>query len=175
MISSLRNLRRLPDVRAPKREEGEELNEMDLLRHCLEEYKIGKYSPMYYKESELERGTLIIEEQEDEMRRESDRNKVLGGNKKVENVFTAEEQACEREAKKGMTDDESAFSVEKRFKNRLMSGRINIGLENRDILIAFIPGSNGTNIIKRITTSITLLRKSCKDINLTFFYPDFDR
>merc|ERR1712111_158773 len=51
------------------------------------------------------------DEGEEMAKRVSDQSKALTG-AKVETVMSHEEKALEREAKKGMTDDEAVFSVE---------------------------------------------------------------
>merc|ERR1711953_1647291 len=58
-----------------------------------------------------ELGSIIILEDEEISKRKMDQRKALQG-AKVENVMNAEERALEREAKKGMGDDEAKFSVE---------------------------------------------------------------
>ena len=77
----------------------------------LKDYKFGGYSPMYLSQEDLEPGTFVVTEEEDEARREADQRKSLRG-VKVDNVMTGEEKALEREAKKGMSQDEASFSVE---------------------------------------------------------------
>ena len=74
-------------------------------------YARGGYSPRYLTQDDLDLGTLVITADEDAARRESDRRAVLRGGK-VDNVMNAEEKALEREAKKGMNDDEASFAVE---------------------------------------------------------------
>ncbi|QQP56476.1 Uncharacterized protein FKW44_001155 [Caligus rogercresseyi] len=85
--------------------------ESDLLTPALEEYERGNYSPKYRQEEDLELGALVISEEEEASRRRFDQEKALKG-VKVESALNAEERALEREAKKGMKDDEACFSVE---------------------------------------------------------------
>ena len=83
----------------------------DGIRKGLNEYNKGRYSPVYYAPDDLELGTLILTVEEDQTRRDSDRARVLQGGR-VADVMTGEEKALEREAKKGMKDDEASFAVE---------------------------------------------------------------
>ncbi len=78
---------------------------------CILAYNSGGYSPTYVDQDDLELGTLVVPEDEDEAHREVDRQRVLRGGM-VDNVMNAEEKALEREAKKGMNDDEASFAVE---------------------------------------------------------------
>ena len=77
----------------------------------IDEFISGNYSPAYISEFDLELGSIIILEDEEISKRKMDQRKALQGSK-VENVMNAEERALEREAKKGMGDDEAKFSVE---------------------------------------------------------------
>jgi len=81
------------------------------LNHCLNEYRNGAYSPVYTQMSDLPPGTVTFLEEEDLARRNFDQSKALQG-AKVENVLNAEERALEKEARKGMGEDEATFSVE---------------------------------------------------------------
>ncbi len=74
-------------------------------------YIKGNYSPVYVRQDDLELGTHVVSEEEDEARRKADRDRVLKGGK-VEGVVNAEEAALEKEARKGMGGDEASFSVE---------------------------------------------------------------
>merc|ERR1719330_738418 len=75
------------------------------------DFRAGGYSPVYTRLEDLDPGTVTFLEEEDLNRRNFDQQKALKG-AKVENVLTAEEKALEKEAKKGMGDDEATFSVE---------------------------------------------------------------
>ncbi|UYV73512.1 CACTIN [Cordylochernes scorpioides] len=75
------------------------------------EYETGGYSPRLIPLSSLEPGTLLTDPEEDWKRLLFQRSQLLGTGK-VENELTKEEQAFEREARKGMVDDEASFSVE---------------------------------------------------------------
>ena len=74
-------------------------------------YEGGSYSPVYICDYELDLGTIVTTDVEEVSKRDADQGRALRGSK-VENVMNAEERALEREAKRGMTDDEAVFSVE---------------------------------------------------------------
>nr|XP_033194946.1 cactin [Bombus vancouverensis nearcticus] len=84
----------------------------DLLSESFCEYETGGYSPKYIPYSQLEPGTLVTLEEDDNQRLEYARNQVLSTGRKIQNVMTAEEQAMHREARKNMSSDEAQFSVE---------------------------------------------------------------
>ncbi|XP_012057115.1 PREDICTED: cactin [Atta cephalotes] len=84
----------------------------DLLSESFREYETGGYSPTYIPYSQLEPGTLVTQEDEDNQRLEYARQQVLNTGRKIQNVLTIEEQAMHREARKGMGSDEAQFSVE---------------------------------------------------------------
>lgn len=81
------------------------------LHVCIFAVTSGGYSPVYLRHDELELATIVVTEAEDEARQKVDQDKILKGGK-VDNVLNAEEKALEREAKKGMGDDEASFAVE---------------------------------------------------------------
>ncbi|KAH0947869.1 hypothetical protein HN011_009343 [Eciton burchellii] len=94
-------------------EEDEETNTADeLLSESFREYELGGYSPVYISQSQLEPGTIVISEEDDNQRLEYARQQVLSTGRKIQNVLTSEEQAMYREARKGMDSDEAQFSVE---------------------------------------------------------------
>jgi len=78
---------------------------------AMAEFRAGCYSPTYTDLSSLPPGTVTFLEEEDLARRNFDQAKALKGSK-VEGVLNAEEKAMEKEAKKGMGQDEATFSVE---------------------------------------------------------------
>jgi len=91
---------------------GQELDDWEAeVNLAISDYKSGCYSPVYIRLDELPPGTVTFLEEEDLARRNFDQQKALKGSK-VENVLTAEEKALEKEAKKGMGEDEAVFSVE---------------------------------------------------------------
>eukprot|EP00092_Neocalanus_flemingeri_P031406 GFUD01034111.1.p1 GENE.GFUD01034111.1~~GFUD01034111.1.p1 ORF type:complete len:739 (-),score=252.87 GFUD01034111.1:127-2343(-) len=81
------------------------------LNSCLNDFRSGAYSPVYIEMGELPPGTVTFLEEEDLAKRNFDQGKALQG-AKVENVLNAEERALEKEARKGMNEDEAVFSVE---------------------------------------------------------------
>ena len=83
----------------------------DKSEKCIEAFKKGGYSPVYVSQDNLEPGTIVMEVDEDEARRREDQKRAMGGIK-IENVLNAEEKALQREAKRGMTDEEASFAVE---------------------------------------------------------------
>ena len=84
----------------------------DIMHPALEEYKYGNYSPVYITANDLDPGTIVMTEAEDESKREIDQSRARKGSK-VDNVMNAEEKALEKEAKKGMNlDEEASFAVE---------------------------------------------------------------
>eukprot|EP00095_Tigriopus_kingsejongensis_P011715 snap_masked-scaffold452_size166894-processed-gene-0.18 protein:Tk11715 transcript:snap_masked-scaffold452_size166894-processed-gene-0.18-mRNA-1 annotation:"Uncharacterized protein C19orf29" len=85
--------------------------EDDVEDRCEADYRSGGYSPVYRRMDDLDLGTMVIDQAEDEGRRRVDQTKVLKGGK-VDSLLNAEEQALECEAKKGMNDDEASFAVE---------------------------------------------------------------
>ena len=99
--------------------EGEETDEevdeqdaiKDVLNPALDEYSSGNYSPRYMTMDDLEPGTIVMTEAEEISKREMDQNRARKGSR-VDNVMNAEEKALEREAKKGMNDEEASFAVE---------------------------------------------------------------
>jgi len=90
----------------PPGEEGE--GELEI---CIKEYSRNCYSPTYSRMDDLPPGTVTFLVEEDLARRNHDQQKALQGSK-VENVLSGEERALEKEAKKGMGQDEAVFSVE---------------------------------------------------------------
>ena len=83
----------------------------DKSEKCIEAFRKGGYSPVYVSQDNLEPGTIVMEVDEDEARRSEDQKRAMGGIK-IENVLNAEEKALQREAKRGMTDEEASFAVE---------------------------------------------------------------
>ena len=101
-------------------DDAQEISEqMDPTIRCVEEYQSGQYSPKLLSMSEIESGILITLPEDDNKQLENQRNQVLRA-ESIQNqknlALTAEEQAFEREARKGMTNDEAIFSVEEEIK-----------------------------------------------------------
>ncbi|GLH02384.1 Cactin [Gryllus bimaculatus] len=108
---------------APDSEEEEEDQEqehataadqvaIDMLSESFADYESGGYSPQYLSANQLDPGTFVTTEEDDIQRLAFARAQVQGTGSRVESVITAEEQALQREARKGMTADEAEFSVE---------------------------------------------------------------
>ncbi|PNF41374.1 Cactin [Cryptotermes secundus] len=100
-----------------KEERGDEVAEGNLMADAMlsesfADYESGGYSPQYLSQSQLDPGTLVMNEEDDLQRLMFARMQVLGTGSRVESVMAAEEQALQREARKGMTADEAEFSVE---------------------------------------------------------------
>jgi len=93
-------------------EEDEDVDSKDIIDESIQKYLNNGYSPKLISNDDIEPGIFVIGEDEDNARLEMARGQVLNVGQKVENVWTAEEKALEKEAKKGMTNDEAGFSVE---------------------------------------------------------------
>lgn len=107
-------------------EEEEEVDEMDedqianaMLTESFDDYNSGQYSPQYLSSSQLEPGTIITTEEDDTKRLAFARMQVQGTGSSVQTAVAAEEQALQREARKGMTADEAEFSVESALDNQV--------------------------------------------------------
>ncbi|CRK95467.1 CLUMA_CG008936, isoform A [Clunio marinus] len=86
----------------------------DLIQECFKLYDKGNYSPKFLKPSDLEPGTEIITEEENQNRLEELRVKVID-EENEENSLSRQEILLRNEARKGMNDDEAEFSVESRL------------------------------------------------------------
>ncbi|XKL67538.1 hypothetical protein PGB90_003029 [Kerria lacca] len=84
-----------------------------------EEYNSALYSPEYVSVDSLEPGTIIVSEEDDLSRLKFARLQVQSSGSRVESVFSKEELALQREARKGMTADEVEFSVESNLENQI--------------------------------------------------------
>jgi len=93
-------------------EEEEEEDTRDLIEESIHRYMNNSYSPKLISGEDIDPGSFVIGEDEDNARLDMARAQVLKVGQKVESVWTAEEKALEKEAKKGMTNDEAGFSVE---------------------------------------------------------------
>lgn len=80
-----------------------------LLDECFAAYC---HSPKLLTSDDVEPGTIVVTEEDDLNRLEYARLQVIGTGKKIENVMTKEEVMLQKEARKGMGDDEAQFSVE---------------------------------------------------------------
>ncbi|XP_076272794.1 cactin, spliceosome C complex subunit [Rhynchophorus ferrugineus] len=93
-------------------ENNEEHEANDILNECFMAYQNGAYSPKLLSPDQIEPGTLVVNEEDDNKRLEFARMQVTDKGKKVENVITKEELLLQKEARKGMGEDEAQFSVE---------------------------------------------------------------
>lgn len=104
--------------------EGSEIDEEQVANTMLSEsfadYDSGQYSPQYLNLSDLEPGTLITAEEDDEKRLAFARLQVQqGSSNSVQNPTSMEDEVLQREARKGMTGDEAEFSVESALDNQI--------------------------------------------------------
>lgn len=83
-----------------------------LINESFTAYESGGYSPRLMLADELEPGTIVVAEDDDWKRLGFARLQVSNSGRKVENVATKEELLLQREARKGMGEDEAQFSVE---------------------------------------------------------------
>ncbi|GAB6028533.1 hypothetical protein CHUAL_002680 [Chamberlinius hualienensis] len=94
-------------------EEGEAvITETDLQVISIEEYNSGRYTPTLIPIEKVEPGTLITNPFDDIQRLEFARRQLIGTGSAVLPAMTAVEKVMEREAQKGMSEDEAVFSVE---------------------------------------------------------------
>ncbi|KAB0804053.1 hypothetical protein PPYR_01023 [Photinus pyralis] len=100
-------------------EEDEENAETVLLNECFASYTNGGYSPKFLSCDRLEPGTIVVSEEDDLKRLEFARAQVSNSGKKVDNVLTKEDIMLQREARKGMGEDEAQFSVEAALDNQV--------------------------------------------------------
>jgi len=84
----------------------------NIIEQCAADYEACGYSPAYICPDSLEPGTLVVSELDDDKRLTFARLQVQGTGTRIENVINAEEMALQKEARKGMTNDEAQFSVE---------------------------------------------------------------
>lgn len=96
----------------------DEEDDLDLLASCKEWYEAGNYSPLLITLSEMDSGAILIDPEEDTNLLKYQREQVLKSNvpDKKDALKSPEELAFEREARKGMTNDEAVFSVEEVIK-----------------------------------------------------------
>ncbi|KAG5894950.1 hypothetical protein JTB14_023299 [Gonioctena quinquepunctata] len=100
------------DDRVSENEGNEEDAAQDMLNEYFNAYQAGGYSPKFLIPEEIEPGTIVVTEEDDNKRLEFARMQVIGSGKKIENVITKEELMLQKEARKGMDADEAQFSVE---------------------------------------------------------------
>lgn len=90
-----------------------------LLKECFDAYETGCYSPKLLSSSDVEPGTIVVLEADDIKRLEFARLQVTSTGKKMENTLSKEELQLQREARKGMGEDEVQFSVESSVENQI--------------------------------------------------------
>lgn len=101
-------------------DDGEEEDPaMVLLNECLTAYQAGCYSPKLLACEQLEPGTIVVSEKDDTKRLEFARVQVINSGKNIDNVLTKEDLMMQREARKGMGEDEAQFSVEAALDNQV--------------------------------------------------------
>jgi hypothetical protein len=88
--------------------------ETDLLQECFKLYEKGNYSPKYLKPSDVEPGTEILTEEQNMLRLDELRAKVIEDENEDE-ALSRQEMILRQEARKGMNDDEAEFSVESKL------------------------------------------------------------
>ncbi|CAH0552011.1 unnamed protein product [Brassicogethes aeneus] len=100
-------------------EENHEEVENDMLNECFGAYQAGCYSPKLLRADDLEPGTIVVSEEDDNKRLDFVRVQIVGSSRKVDNVLTKEEILMNSEARKGMGEDEAQFSVETALDNQV--------------------------------------------------------
>jgi Conserved mid region of cactin/Cactus-binding C-terminus of cactin protein len=85
--------------------------EMDLLQECFKLYEKGNYCPKLLKPSDIEPATEILTEEQNQLRLDAMRNKVID-EENEEEALTKQDMILRQEARKGMNEDEVEFSVE---------------------------------------------------------------
>lgn len=98
-------------------DKGDEV-EIDLLEECFKLYERGSYSPKYLKTSDIEPGTDILTEEDNQLRIDEMRNKVID-NENEEEALSKQDMLLRHEARKGMNDDEAEFSVETKLDSQV--------------------------------------------------------
>ncbi|XP_063701518.1 splicing factor Cactin [Culicoides brevitarsis] len=93
---------------------SQENPEMTLLEECFAKYEKGNYSPRYISFDDIEPGMQIIPQDIDEQNI-CDLRAKLFEKEDAEQLYSKEELLMRKEARKGMGDDESQFSVESRL------------------------------------------------------------
>jgi hypothetical protein len=82
-----------------------------MLSESFAAYESGGYSPQYLSLSQLDPDTLVMNEEDDLQRLVFARMQVQGTGSHVMGVMATEEQALQREARKGMTANEAEVSI----------------------------------------------------------------
>lgn len=92
--------------------------EPDLIQECFKLYEKGNYCPKYLKASELEPGAEVLSEEDNQLRLDDMRNKVIEEENEDE-ALSKQEMLLRQEARKGMNDDEAEFSVETKLDSQI--------------------------------------------------------
>lgn len=92
--------------------------ELDLLQECFKLYEKGNYCPKFLKASDLEPGTEILSEEQNQRKLDEMRAKVIEEENEDE-ALTRQDMILRHEARKGMNDDEVEFSVETKLDSQL--------------------------------------------------------
>lgn len=92
--------------------------ETDLLQECFKLYDRGNYSPKYLKPSDLEPGIEILSEEQNQLRLDEMRTKVID-EENEEEALSKQEMLLRQEARKGMNEDEAEFSVETKLDSQI--------------------------------------------------------
>ncbi|GAB0100666.1 Cactin [Sergentomyia squamirostris] len=95
-------------------DEREDEQEASIVEESINLYEKGDYSPSYVQENDLEPGTLIISGEDDFEKLEYLRNQMLGRDED-EHEASHDDLRMQKEARKGMNDDEAEFSVESKL------------------------------------------------------------
>ncbi|XP_055709602.1 splicing factor Cactin [Phlebotomus papatasi] len=93
-------------------EEGPE--ESSIVEESIGLYLKGNYSPPYIREDDLEPGTLVISGDDDFAKLEYLRNQMMG-REEEDPEASHEDLRMQKEARKGMNDDEAEFAVESKL------------------------------------------------------------
>lgn len=83
-----------------------------IIKECFASYEAGGYSPKYLSSNDLEPGTIVVSEKDDDKRIQYARVRILGTGNKDEITVSKDDMLLIKEARKGMGDDEAQFSVE---------------------------------------------------------------
>ncbi|CAG2105471.1 unnamed protein product [Medioppia subpectinata] len=98
----------------------DEAEEVDPMAKCVEDYESGQYSPKLLAMNDMESELILIEAIDDMKQLEDQRNSVLKKEtteRAANSAMSVAEQAFEREARKGMSNEEAMFSVEEQIKH----------------------------------------------------------
>lgn len=167
-----------------------------MLNEYFKAYEAGGYSPKLLKPEDVEPGTIVVTEEDDNKRLQFARMQVMGTGKKVEvnknglllqqelvlqssirsfsffvyyrTWFRKRNFFCNAKPAKVWATMKPSFQWRQLSTVKSTYGLINTGRENRAISIACILVSNGTSTIKLTTTWIIRLRKLCRATNLIY-------